>query len=313
MSISFGNLTHKALLALFKSYMKVKDPKSAHAKLSASGSERWLGCPGSVRMSEGIPGVDNEHSIAGTHAHTLLQFILDNPQWRYMLSQPAAKAFKNFIGYTPAQLNAVMVAVNFVKSEQARMFGETGVKPILHVEKKVELKGVGFGTSDIILYQPFGVLHVMDYKNGQSAVECEENKQGLYYSVAAADLYGWDFREVWITIIQPNAKHKHGPIRTWKTTPQRLEEAQRRFIQGAKATLKPDAPLVTDAKWCWFCPARPKCPEQMKIKSKNIMDRFQKPEVSSQPKRGIDGKEASKEKSKARGGKAKAQNFCDAF
>lgn len=311
------------LAKIFKKYMKVKDPDKAHAKLSASGSERWLHCPGSVELSEKAPASqDSEWSIAGTHAHTLLEFLLTESE--SLLSRPEAKEFKKFIGYSPEQHTAVQVAIDFVKAEKLRMFKETGVWPTLLVEQKVELEGVGFGTSDIILFQPFGVLHVMDYKNGQSAVEPENNTQGLYYAHAAADLYGWDFSEVWITIIQPNAAHKRGPIRTWKTTIKNLEKAGKRFRMGARATKKPNAELVMDSKWCWFCPAKFICPKQLGKAQVKIMDRFQKPSVSDNKKvmemfshgKKETGKEkANKETRKEKAGRPwiKAQDFCDEF
>jgi hypothetical protein len=193
-----------------------------------------------------------------------------------LIARPDAKAFKDFIEYDDAMLVSAMVGVKYVWAERERMLKRNGVEPIMHIEKKLELERVGFGTSDVILYQPFGVLHVMDFKNGVGVVEPEENYQGLYYAVAAADLHAWDFRECWITIIQPNAPHKAGPIRTWKTTPARLEQAQREFRIKARATQKPDAPLVMNAKWCWFCPARQTCPEQRKASHKKIAGRFER-------------------------------------
>lgn len=263
-------MTPKEIRALFKRYMKVKDPLKAHAVLSASGSERWLGCPGSIKLSEGIPPVDNEHSIAGTHTHTLLQFMLENMQFEVLLNQVAAKSFKDHIDYTRGKHESALFAANYVAREKKRM----GPKTELLVEQKLELEGVGFGTADIILYQPFGLLHIMDYKNGVSPVEPEENHQGLYYAYAAAEKFGWDFREVWITIIQPNAIHKKGPIRTWKTTSERLELAGMKFRLGAKKTKDPKAPLVIDSKWCYFCPAKMVCPKQNKKKETKVMGRF---------------------------------------
>jgi hypothetical protein len=171
-------------------------------------------------------------------------------------------------------LESVMLAVHYVESEKERMEKETGHKPTLYIEKKVHLEEVGHGTADIILYHPFGLLHVMDFKNGQSIVDPIKNTQGLYYGHGAADLIGWDFREIWITIIQPNANHKSGPIRTWKTTPKVLEKAGQMLKDGAKKTRKKDAPLIPDSKWCYFCTARIKCPEQLKLRQKKIMDRF---------------------------------------
>lgn len=271
-------MTHSEVRAIFKSYMKVKSGDKAHAVLSASGSERWLGCPGSVRLSEGISGVDTEWSIAGNQTHTLLQFILE--QGTLLLDHPEAKAFKKFINYSLEQLTTVMVVVIYVQAERRRMFRETGIRPHLLIEQKVKLEGVGFGTADIILYQPFGLLHIIDFKNGRSVVEPENNTQGLYYACAVADLYGWDFSECWITIGQPNAHHKKGPIRTWKTTPKRLEEARAVFLIGAARTKSPTAKLVMDTKWCYFCPAnnkvQPKCPVQKNKKTQKLVERFRR-------------------------------------
>lgn len=268
------------LKKLFARYMRVSDPGKAHAVLSASGSERWLGCPGSVKLSEGIPTQDNESSIRGTNTHTLLQFILENRDWQYLLHRPEAKDFLSFIDFDQDMLKSALVCAKFVWREMERMKKLYGVYPQLHVEKKVELKGVGFGTSDVILYHPFGLLHVIDFKNGKYKVEPEDNTQALYYGVASADEFGWDFSEIHITIVQPNAPHKRGPVRTWKTNYKRLEQAQRVFIKGAEATKKKNAPLVINAKWCWFCPARVKCPNQLGEKEKKIVQKFQRTEGS---------------------------------
>lgn len=261
----------------FKSYMRVKQT-SDHAKLSASGSERWLGCPGCIRLidelqSKGkLTARDNIWSVTGTHAHTLLEFLTrEDPKW---LKSPLSREFREFIGYDENQHASVKVALDFIMEEKRQMEKQGRVE--LHIEKKVHLEGVGFGTSDIILYQPFGVLHVMDYKNGKSIVEPEDNHQGLYYANAAADLFGWDVSEIWITIIQPNANHKRGPIRTWKTNTKRVEDAGMVFKAGAKRTEAKDAPLVRNDKWCWWCPARPACPLHLEEKQTKIMERFQR-------------------------------------
>lgn len=267
--------SHHGLTKLFKKYMKVKDPTKAHAVLSASGSERWLGCPGSVRLSQGIPNVDNAWGIRGTNTHTLIQFILENyPGWKELLAKTQANTFKKFIAYDEAMLGNALTAVSYIKKEEKRLANLGGAKPELYIEEKVELDGVGFGTADIILYQPFGILHVMDYKNGVSVVEAEENTQGLYYAHAVADRCDWKFTELWITIIQPNADHKAGPVRTWKTTPERLAKEGRRFLKGAHATKKKNAPLKMDSKWCWFCPARPKCPLHQKKAHEKMAEHF---------------------------------------
>lgn len=253
---------------LFSKYT-LKKLSSDHAKLSASGSERWLGCPGSIRMSEGITSVDSDASVRGTNTHTLLQFILENPKWQILLGTLEGEEFLRLIDYDSAMLSNALFAAKYVWKEMSKLSHIS-----LLTEKKLELEGVGFGTSDIILHQRYGVLHVMDYKNGVKAVEPKGNTQGLYYMYAAADLVGWEFSQLKITIIQPNAPHKLGQIRTWEVSEKELHRAGLILKRGAIATRKPNAPLVKNDSWCWFCPARQKCPLQMSTKEQKLYARF---------------------------------------
>lgn len=258
--------------AIFARYMKTEDSKTAHAVLSASGSARWLGCPASIQLSKGKPQIEHESAGIGTNAHTLLQFILENSNWKHLLFSEASHKFRTHINFSTEQLEAVLVAVRYIVNEQAMMSKRNQAQ--LLVEQKLKLDGVGFGTSDVILYQPFGLLHIMDYKNGKYAVDPKDNTQGLYYAVAAADKFGWDFKDVWITIIQPNIPGK--AIKTWKTTPERLEKAKLMFERGAALTRKKNPAVVPNHKYCWFCPARPSCPAQMKERESKIIGRFER-------------------------------------
>ncbi len=268
-------MTSADIKRLLRKYMKAASEKD-HAKLSASGSERWLGCPASISLSEGRKKIAHESAAIGTNAHTLLQFILENlKHWQMILAHPASIEFRRHINYDSHQLLSVMVAVKFVRDEMKRIEKKTGHRPTLYVEKKVHLDGVGFGTSDIILHQPYGLLHVMDFKNGKSKVKAQENTQGLYYGVGAADEIGWDFNEVHISIIQPNAKG--WAVNTWKTTPERLEKAKLMLQRGAAATRKPNPAVVPNYKYCYFCPARESvCPAHKKQRQEKIMTRFQR-------------------------------------
>lgn len=258
---------------LFAKYLKERKA-SDHATLSASGAERWLGCPGSIRLSDGIPSVESDASIRGTDTHTLLQFILENPDWKDLLETTDGWRFRLAIDYDGAMKSNALFAAEYVWKEMDRLQLSTGKRPELFTEKKLELEGIGFGTSDIILYQSYGDLHVMDYKNGTKAVEPENNMQGLYYAHAAADLFNWEFSRLKITIIQPNAPHARGHIRTWQADHEDLENAGRRLKRGAIATRKLNAPLVANNEWCWFCPARQKCPKQQDARVNKIMERF---------------------------------------
>jgi len=260
---------------IFAKYLKKPDESKAHAKLSASGAERWLNCPGSVKLSEGIPSTSNEASLRGTNTHTLLQFILENPaDWGTLLPSHKSLKFRHAIGFDSKMHSNAYFAAKYVWKEKAHMELLYGGKAELFTEKKVELEGVGFGTSDIILYQPYGTLHVMDYKNGTKVVEAKDNIQGLYYTYAAADLFNWEFSKLKITIIQPNAPHTKGQIRTWDVPEDELTRAGIRLKRGALATRKHNAPLVKNDSWCWFCPARPKCPLHVEVRNQKLLERF---------------------------------------
>jgi len=257
---------------IFKKY--IKERKSTdHAELSASGAERWLSCPKSVQLSKGIPSVTNEAAERGTNAHTLLQFVLENPQWKELLKSKAGEKFLQKLECDSHMWAGVMFAAKCVWNEMGRLRWNTSREPQIFTEIKLHLDGVGFGTSDIILYQPFGILHVMDYKNGTKAVNPENNMQALYYAHAAADKFNWEFAQLKITIIQPNAPHSRGQIRSWEPTEQDLVRAGVRLKRGALMTKKKDAPLVK-GEHCFFCVARPTCPAHVEYKTEKLLGRF---------------------------------------
>lgn len=49
---------------------------SAHAQLGPSGASRWMACPGSVRLSAGLPDESSPFAEEGTKAHELAEICL---------------------------------------------------------------------------------------------------------------------------------------------------------------------------------------------------------------------------------------------
>ena len=47
-----------------------------HAKLGASGSDRWMNCPGSIRTAHGLPDTTSIYAQEGTAAHSLAERAL---------------------------------------------------------------------------------------------------------------------------------------------------------------------------------------------------------------------------------------------
>ena len=48
-------------------------PPSDHALLGASSSKRWLNCPPSARLGEGLPDTPSGYAAAGTLAHAIAE------------------------------------------------------------------------------------------------------------------------------------------------------------------------------------------------------------------------------------------------
>ncbi|RLA23544.1 MAG: DUF2800 domain-containing protein, partial [Gammaproteobacteria bacterium] len=63
----------------------------AHAKLSASGSAQWIGCPGSINACQHIKDTSSTFADEGTLAHELADICLSN-----------AKDAETYIGKTLA-------------------------------------------------------------------------------------------------------------------------------------------------------------------------------------------------------------------
>ena len=221
---------------------------AAHAKKSASGSKRWINCPGSLalieRLADGMKGGSSTAADLGTCAHALGERCLleglttcrgykgwtiqyengmDGEVWYEPGVAPKASGF---YPVDDDMCSAVDVYLDTVWAMKAEM-GETCE---MFVEKRFSLEWLRpdmFGTSDCTLWQFMGLLRAIDYKHGQGvAVEVEDNTQGLYYALGLAHEVEWLFEEIEVVIVQPRCPHSDGAVRKWRITKAELEEFQ---------------------------------------------------------------------------------------
>ena len=213
----------------------------AHSKIGASSYHRWGACPGSVRLSEGMPNTSSSYAQEGTKAHELAEKILLGEITEYERDEMA---------------EAVEVYVNFVQqlAVGSDYFG---------IEERFELTDLHpdlFGTADATIYKD-KVLYVVDYKHGQGlAVEIERNKQLMFYALGALMKLKVPCSHVEMVIVQPRAFHPDGPIRKWRVPVTELLDFSADLVEDAHATENPDAPIVP-GDHCRFCPAAPVCPK----------------------------------------------------
>lgn len=230
--------------------------KKLHAVYSASGSGRWLACPGSINLSKGLPEEEeSEYAKEGTRAHDCLEKLLLG---RAKPLATAALLSKEFGKQMTVYAEQVLDYVN------KRMRALTS--PELHVEMEVALpvsKKGQFGTADIVIAELFGRLIVIDYKYGAGvAVYPENNSQLIYYALGVAHELGYNFESVELVIYQPRCpqeEDKTPGVRSWVTTVDTLLEWKDRFEKGIAACEKPNAKFKAGSH-CRWCPAKFKCP-----------------------------------------------------
>jgi len=225
-----------------------------HSKYSASGSHRWINCPGSIKLSEKAPPqLENEYAKEGTLAHQILEDILNSKHPHKYVS-----ALRSNQDYDQTMVEHCYEAFKYIESitpEGAIRLAETALKLPDYIGPNL------FGTVDCLIATIFDELIVIDFKYGAGVpVEVKHNTQLIYYALAAAINYDYNFETVRMIIIQPRAFHEDGPIRETKMGVNLLQQYETLFKNAIQICEKPNPPLKA-GEWCRWCPAKLLCPE----------------------------------------------------
>lgn len=232
---------------------------TAHSKVGASGMYRWANCPGSVRLSEGMPRKSSFAAAEGTVAHGIGEQMLRGEKYTLPKVGDVRPCDGHDIPVTQEMLDAVQVYVDAVNEQ--RMPGDTVL-----VEQPFHLKSLHeslFGTSDCVVWCPaMKLLDVFDYKHGAGIpVEVAGNPQLKYYALGALLESKFPAKRVRVTIVQPRCPHPDGPVRSDEFDAIDLLDFAAELVEAVKRTEQPDAPLKV-GDWCKFCPALAVCPAQ---------------------------------------------------
>lgn len=238
----------------------MKHGERAHSKYSASGAERWEQCPGSVSLSEGLPDKSSPWAEEGTEAHEMLEQILvaSRTVGAHRVFYPK---FSRNRKYSEAQHREMIMhgthAANFILG----MWGERPGSE-LKVEERVYLDFIdeeAFGTLDSSLVEVFGTLDIFDYKYGAGhAVSPKENLQMIFYALAVAHKYDWNFKRIRIWIIQPRVKGYDGPA-FWEIPTMELRKYEERFREAIRR-VKEEPDTYVEGSHCHWCKAKKICP-----------------------------------------------------
>ena len=238
----------------------------AHAKLSASGSHRWLACPGSIKAEEGRPDQRSFFADEGSAAHELMEICLTEDQ------SPFDWEGKQMIEY-----NAITVTREMAEGVQFYMdyinqFYPGGAD--MYVEKAVHfLEWVpdGYGTADTVIYSANGkTVDVFDLKFGKGIVSAQDNSQGLLYMLGVSEHWYCAPETFRFHIVQPRLDH----IDTWMLTRDELLKRGEWIKERAALALTDDAPRVPGEKQCQYCKAKADCPALAKLTTDVLMTDF---------------------------------------
>ena len=231
----------------------------AHALLSASGSHRWMSCPGSALFSLEFPEqLTSKYAEEGTRAHELAERLLQGHRAHEATDPEMLKHVCLYTAYVKKQAKGKKLSIE-----------ETGNLTWLHPELKR-------GTADAVIRGDWDI-EVIDLKYGAGvAVNPTENSQLMMYALMAL----WDaerqcidetYETVKITIVQPRCGDE--PVRTWETTVERMIEFASDLESAAALAMTDKAPLKS-GDHCQWCPCASKCPERLRVTHEVIAAEF---------------------------------------
>lgn len=239
-------------------------PIRAHAKLSASGSKKWLTCTRSAALEEQFPDEQSQYAAEGTFAHEVFELMLQG----YLLRVDGRDFDKQMAKLRKHQFwsqdlhdyvtEAAHVAVDAINEARERC-----KDPVILIEQRLDFSThvpEGFGTGDLVIITD-DLVEVMDLKYGKGVmVDVEGNTQMMLYGLGAynelAHLY--DIKRVRMTVLQPRL-HNFGSCELL------IED----LLDWAENYVKPRALLAWDGEGEFvagdhctdgFCRARFQCP-----------------------------------------------------
>lgn len=233
-----------------------------HAKLSASGSSRWINCPPSVRLEEQFEDKTSIYAEEGTLAHELAELKL-RLELKEITKRTYTLRFNKATKDNPLYSKDMDDYVDVYKEicmEKYFNSKETTTDSIAAVEQRLDFSNYvpdGFGTGDFIVIAD-GTLEICDLKYGKGVpVSAENNSQMRLYALGAINKFSflYDIEKVRMTIIQPRLDNISSD-----------EISVNELLKWAEEVVKPSAELAIKGEGefktgahCKFCKARSVC------------------------------------------------------
>lgn len=242
--------------------------KPIHSPVGASSIHRVIACPGSVRLSRGLPDDCSFEAAEGTVAHELGAKGLEHVGWEpWHVTGETFKQEGQEITVDADMCAALETYIGFCNRLRNEHLGTAGCQVYTEFEvDMVDLHPDIYGRLDFAVTTP-AVINMVDLKYGIGiVVEAPNNVQLMYYAACLVHKLAAAGREfdlttpVRIIIVQPRAPHPEGPIRVWATTVRDvLNWVDDVLLPAITASEDPKAKIAT-GDHCRYCLARTRCP-----------------------------------------------------
>lgn len=236
---------------------------SNHALLSPSAASRWIQCPRSLRLSEGMDRKTSDAADEGTLAHALGELLIR------LKSKDITKAkfdveFKKITAdkwYNKTMLEYCEDYASYIM-ECFAAATKTTKDAILLLEQEIDLRAVyavedGFGTADAVIIAN-KTLYLRDLKYGKGVlVNAVDNTQLKIYALGVLEEYAhvYGIETVVVGIYQPRMDN----ISEWEVSVEDL-------YAWRDSVLRPKAQLafagmgeLVAGDHCKFCPLKATC------------------------------------------------------
>lgn len=227
-----------------------------HALLSASSAERWINCPPSARLCEGLEDTNSPYAAEGTLAHKIAEMILTAELEKTDVCLEKAKSNEL---YYEGMIEEIEKYTNYVIETYNAALSKTK-DAVIFLEETLDYSNYapdGFGTGDCIIIAD-GEMEIIDLKFGTGVeVSPVNNAQLKLYALGAYEKFGFIYgiEKITLTIAQVRKNN----ISSWTITASMLEE-------WAEKELKEKAKLAYEGKgeqnpgaWCTFCKIKATC------------------------------------------------------